>query len=139
MDVLGLVDVKKLGHYTFSFNSLADPYLEYKANRYNSKGFTIASHGVGGIAPMIWNDLDKIDIKAKNSGKEYIELLVCEAGQHEEVKENVVEKLYKLTKMPIKYTEDFVTFPLFSNKPSTSPSKNAKIHGWQWYIGDTKK
>ncbi len=96
---------------------------------------SILAHGVGGSSPEIWFNLDEVVSKAKKSGKKYIELSVCEAGQHDKELlpasgKNIVEILHERTNMPIKYTEDYVRVK--GTKIWLANSPTAKKHGWQW-------
>jgi len=64
-----------------------------------------------------------------------IELLICEAGQHDPLVnlngENIAEALHRESGLPIKYTEDYVhVSPLFG--PTLDSSPTATTHGWQW-------
>jgi len=100
----------------------------------NSDAYTILAHGIHGNAPKVYLNLDDVVKRAKKSGKKYIELIICEAGQHDPKYDiggkNIVETLHEKTGMPIKYTEDFVNFGMFSLELENSP--NAKEHGWKW-------
>ena len=100
----------------------------------NPDAYTILAHGYHGNSPAIYNNLEDIVKRAKKSGKKYIELIVCEAGQHDPEYDiggkNIVEILFDKTGLPIKYTEDFVKFNMFGLK--LEKSKNAKTHGWKW-------
>jgi len=99
---------------------------------YNSdSAFTILGHGYKG-----WSTSDefykKLAKDAQNSGKEYIELDICEIGQNEYGK-NLPQKLHDISGLPVKFTEDYVVLPPFGiGQPSLDNSETARTHGWQW-------
>ena len=107
---------------------------------YNSNSaFTILGHGYKGwsTADSQYESLAK---KAKDSGKAYIELDICELGQGKYKQKDgykygvdLAQKLHDLSGLPVKYTEDYVVLPSFGfGQPSLYHSSTARTRGWQW-------
>ena len=151
IDSSGLVDVNTIG-WKYGIKGHRDdffaPLLSFTQNTlismhglfYNSNStFTILGHGYKG-----WSTADKqyesLAEKAKNTGKAYIELDICELGQgkYEQNDGNIygidlAQKLHDLSGLPVKYTEDYVQLPSFGfGQPTLHPSSTARTHGWQW-------
>jgi hypothetical protein len=137
VDPSGLVDENFVPIYNGSLASIPSGLLiNIQAPFYNnSNGYTVLNHGYHGFSNEIYKNLNEIVKRAQKSGKEYIELLVCEAGQHDPFFDqnglNIAEALHKSSGMPIKYTEDYVhVSPIFGPILENSPTANR--HGWQW-------
>ena len=136
-DPSGLVDENLVPIYNNSLSSIPSGLLiNIQAPFYNNpNGYTILNHGYHGSSYNVWKNLKDISDRANKSGKEYIELLICEAGQHDPLVnlngENIAEALHRESGLPIKYTEDYVhVSPLFG--PTLDNSPTATTHGWQW-------
>jgi RHS repeat-associated protein len=136
-DPSGLVDENLVPIYNNSLLSIPSGLLiNIQAPFYNnSNGYTILNHGYHGSSYNAWKNLKDIADRANKSGKEYIELLICEAGQHDPSVnlngENIAEALYRESGLSIKFTEDYVhVSPLFG--PILESSPTATTHGWQW-------
>jgi hypothetical protein len=99
--------------------------LNLHGGLYSSNCYTVMEHGYQGAVMF---DLKQIANDALNSGKECIELLVCEIGQG-----NGPKDLNALSGLPVKYSEDYVSPPAFGiGNPTLHPSPTANTHGWQW-------
>ena len=99
--------------------------LNLHGGLYNSNCYTVMEHGYQGAVMF---DLNQIANNALNSGKECIELIVCEIGQG-----NGPKDLNDLSGLPVKYSEDYVMPPAYGiGSPTLSNSSTAKTHGWQW-------
>ncbi len=131
IDPLGLYDYNSL---SLSDNKRVNPYLAFVQNiillghaaLYNSdNAYTVINHGYRGYSEL---NLDKIAREAKQSGKNYIELSICEIGQGD-----IPQKLHNLSGLPIKFSEDYVRPPAYGiGGPSLSDSATATTHGWRW-------
>jgi len=138
IDPSGLVDENFVPIYNNSLLSIPSGLLiNIQAPFYNNpNGYTILNHGFhGSTSYNMWKNIKEIADRARKSGKEYIELLICEAGQHDPSVningENIAEALYRESGLPIKYTEDYVhVSPLLGPVLENSPT--AINHGWQW-------
>ena len=131
VDPSGLVDENLI-----PINSISNWYLHYALNTYNPPDrYTVTAHGYHGFSYPVYHNIKNIAKRAKESGKAYIELLVCEAGQHDPFFDqnglNVAEALHKASGLSIKFTEDSIyTIPFYG--PLLIKNPMAKQHGWRW-------